>query len=153
MPSPDTPAPLKGIESPLRSLAAAFAAGDAALLEGVYLDDAEWVNAFGAVRRGAGEILAYLRELFADPRFRAGEAVAPPQVEVRLVAPRVAVARTYCEIVGQRTVDGGTLPKRRNHSLKVLVKGDDDRWRIASEMYMDARDETTHPAEAHQNRS
>lgn len=142
MPSPDIPAPLEGIESPLRSLAEAFAAGDATLLEGV-----------GSVWRGAAEILAYLRELFADARFRAGEALAPPQVEVRTVAPRVAVARTHVEIVGRRTVDGGILPKRRNHSLKALVKGDDDRWRIASEMPIDARDETTHPAEAFQNRS
>lgn len=54
----------------------------------------------------------------------------------------VAVARTYIEREGQQTIDGGALPVRRNHSLKVLVR-QADRWLIASEIYMDARSEQT----------
>lgn len=43
---------------------------------------------------------------------------------------------------GQQTVEGGELPVRRNHSLKVLVKRD-SRWLILADLYMDARDEQT----------
>jgi hypothetical protein len=70
-------------------------------------------------------------------------AVAPPQASIRFVADNVAVAKTYIEREGQQTVDGSELPVRRNHSLKVLVNRD-RRWQIVSELYMDARDETTH---------
>lgn len=52
----------------------------------------------------------------------------------------VAVATTYLEREGQRTAEGGELPVRRNHSLKVLPR-DGDRWLIVSELYMDAREE------------
>jgi len=36
------------------------------MLTGVYSDDADWVNAFGSVKRGNLEIVNYLRGLFAD---------------------------------------------------------------------------------------
>ncbi|MDN2566846.1 SgcJ/EcaC family oxidoreductase [Aquibium sp. A9E412] len=40
--------------------------------------------------------------------------------------------------------DGDTLPVRHNHSLKLIGRQDDGSWKIVSEMYMDARQETTH---------
>ena len=90
----------------------------------------------------SSRLIAYLTHLFADERFAAGKPVAPPQASIRFLGPDVAVAHTYIEREGQGSLDGGTLPVRRNHSLKALVRCD-GRWLIASEMYMDARDEQT----------
>jgi ketosteroid isomerase-like protein len=50
----------------LGALSAAFEHRDAEVLEGAYSDDADWVNAFGTVKKGGPAIVAYLRGLFAD---------------------------------------------------------------------------------------
>jgi uncharacterized protein (TIGR02246 family) len=126
----------------LMALGGAFRELDADAAAPLYTDDADWVNAFGTRVDGRNEIVAYLRTLFADERFAAGKPVGPPQASIRFIADDVAVARTYIEREGQRTVEGETLPVRRNHSMKVLVKRD-GRWLIASDIYMDARDEQT----------
>jgi ketosteroid isomerase-like protein len=65
-------------------------------------------------------------------------------VSVRAVTHEVVVAKTYVEIAGQQTADGKAMPNRRNHSLKVLSRQTDGRWLIVSDIYMDARDETTY---------
>jgi hypothetical protein len=39
------------------------------LLEAVYIDEADWVNALGSVNVGRAEIIDYLRGLFADKNF------------------------------------------------------------------------------------
>jgi uncharacterized protein (TIGR02246 family) len=140
--APHNPEDEAAVGAVLVALGHAFRELDAASAAPLYTDDADWVNAFGTARHGRDEIVSYLERLFADERFAAGKPVAPPQASIRFVAPDVAVARTYIEREGQRTADGGTLPVRRNHSLKVVVR-DGDTWRIASEMYMDARDEQT----------
>jgi uncharacterized protein (TIGR02246 family) len=127
----------------LIAIGASFRTLDTGGLDQVYAQDADWTNAFGTSRHGRTAIIEYLSELFADPRFAAGKPVAPPQASIRFVADDVAVAKTYIEREGQQTVDGSELPVRRNHSLKVLVNRD-RRWQIVSELYMDARDETTH---------
>lgn len=132
------------IEQTLRTLQVAFASRNANLLRDVYVADADWTNAFGTTRSGRDAIVAYLEGLFADPHFGAGRLVGPPQVSVRPVTDEVVVAKTYVEIAGQQTTDGSKLPKRRNHSLKVLARQGDGRWLIVSEIYMDARDETTY---------
>jgi uncharacterized protein (TIGR02246 family) len=132
------------IEQTLRTLQVAFASRNAELLRDVYIADADWTNAFGTTRSGRDAIVAYLKGLFADPHFGAGRLAGPPQVSVRPVTNDVVVARTYVEIAGQQTADGKELPKRRNHSLKVLARQPDGRWLIVSEIYMDARDETTY---------
>jgi len=139
-----TESAIEGVGATLTRLGRAFAARDVGQLKGVYTPDAEWMNAFGTRKRGGAEIVAYLRELFADPHFSAGTPVGPPTAEIRLIAEGVAVAWTSLEIEGQQRADGGVLPRRRNHSLKVLSMQPDGRWQIASEMYMDARDEVTH---------
>jgi uncharacterized protein (TIGR02246 family) len=126
----------------LMTLASGFRELDASRLENMYADDADWTNAFGTSRHGREAIIAYLKELFSDPRFRAGKLIGQPQVSMRFVGDDVAVVKTYIEREGQQKVGGGELPVRRNHSLKVLVKRD-GRWLILSEMYMDARDEQT----------
>ena len=130
----------------LRTLQVAFRTRNADLLNDVYLDDADWTNAFGTTRSGRDAIVDYLRGLFADAHFAAGQMINPPQVAIRPVTDDVVVVKIYTEIAGQQTVDGHDLPVRRNHSLKVLSRQDDGRWLIVSEMYMDARDETTYVA-------
>lgn len=135
---------IEGVGATLKRLGHAFATRDAGLLEAVYTHDATWMNAFGTRKRGRTEIVAYLRELFADPHFSAGTPAGPPTAEIRLLSEGIAVAWTHLEIEGQQRADGGVLPRRRNHSLKVLAQQPDGRWQIASEMYMDARDEITH---------
>jgi ketosteroid isomerase-like protein len=88
----------------------------------------------------------YLRGLFADAHFAAGQMINPPQVSIRPVSQDVVVVKIYTEIAGQQTIDGQELPVRRNHSLKVLAHQDDGRWLVVSEIYMDARDDTTYVA-------
>lgn len=56
----------------LTSLLTGFQERDADKLVNVYSADADWVNAFGSVKRGADEIVEYLRGLFADANFNAG---------------------------------------------------------------------------------
>ena len=128
----------------LRTLQAAFASRNADLLREVYAEDADWTNAFGTTRSGRDAIVAYLTGLFADAHFGAGRFAGPPHVSIRPVTNDVVVAKTYVEIAGQQTADGRELPNRRNHSLKVLARQPDGRWLIVSEIYMDARDETTY---------
>ncbi|HEY1652731.1 MAG TPA: SgcJ/EcaC family oxidoreductase [Acidimicrobiales bacterium] len=126
----------------LLQIGGAFRNLDATGIEDVYVEDADWTNAFGTTLKGNLEIAKYLRDLFADTHFGAGAPVAPPEASVRFIGDDVAVAKTYLERAGQQTSDGTTLPVRRNHSLKVLAK-EAGRWRIVSDIYMDARDDTT----------
>jgi uncharacterized protein (TIGR02246 family) len=128
----------------LRALQVAFRTRNADLLNDVYVEDAHWTNAFGTTLSGRDAIVDYLRGLFADTHFAAGQMINPPQVSIRPVTDDVVVVKIYTEIAGQQTVDGHELPVRRNHSLKVLARQDDGRWLIVSEMYMDAREETTY---------
>jgi uncharacterized protein (TIGR02246 family) len=132
------------IEQTLRALQIAFRTGNADFLRDVYAADADWTNAFGTTLSGRDAILSYLGGLFADEHFAAGQLIGIPRASVRAVTPDVVVTRTFVEIAGQQTADGKTLPIRRNHSLKVLARQGDGRWLIVSEMYMDARDDTTY---------
>jgi uncharacterized protein (TIGR02246 family) len=139
---PGSDADQAAIGAVLFTLASGFRELDASKFESVYVDDADWTNAFGTVLHGRENIVSYLRELFADPHFAAGKPISPPQASIRFASDDVAVVKTYLEREGQQTAEGGELPVRRNHSLKVLVKRD-GQWRILADMYMDARDEQT----------
>lgn len=139
----DAEADAAAIGAVLVAVATAFRTRDTSPIVDVYSADADWTNAFGTTLKGGPAILGYLDGLFRDPRFAAGRPKGPPSVEVRSVTEDVAVAKTYMEIEGQETVDG-TIALRRNFSLKVLAREADGVWRIVSDMYMDARDETTY---------
>ena len=54
------------IEQTLQKLWTAFREHDARALSGIYVEDADWTNAFGTTRHGRDEIISYLRGLFAD---------------------------------------------------------------------------------------
>ena len=132
------------IEQTLQQLMTAFREHDADALSGICVEDADWTNAFGTTRHGRDAIISYLRGLFADPHFAAGTPAGAPELAVRFVTDDVALAKTYVEIQGQQTVAGDRLPVRRNHSLKVLSRQSDGRWLIVSEIFMDARDDSTY---------
>src|SRR5580700_9120277 len=55
----------------LLSLVTGFRERDAEKLIGIYTADADWVNAFGTVKKGGDEIVKYLRGLFSDDNFNA----------------------------------------------------------------------------------
>ncbi|MFZ0902641.1 MAG: nuclear transport factor 2 family protein [Mycobacterium sp.] len=59
----------QAIGKTLLTLLTGFRNRDADALRAVYSDDADWVNAFGTVKRGREEIVDYLRHLFVDGNF------------------------------------------------------------------------------------
>ena len=126
----------------LMKLGSAFRDLDAIGIDDLYVPDADWTNAFGTTVHGNLEIAEYLTVLFANRHFAAGAPLAPPRAWVRFVGMDVAIAKTYLERSGQQGSSGEELPVRHNHSLKVLTK-DDGHWRIVSDLYMDARDDST----------
>lgn len=132
----------KTIGDMLMTLANAFAQTTIEGVADLYAEDAEWTNAFGTSRHGRDAIIAYLEVLFADPNFNAGRLLGRPTATIRFVGSGVAIAKTYAEREGQRAVDGQELPVRRNFSIKVLEQQSDG-WRIVSDLYMDARDESS----------
>lgn len=127
----------------LGALQAGFAERDADKLADVYSADADWVNAFGTVRKGRDEIVAHLRGLFADDNFDAGRVTGPPEIGIRALTDDVVLFSVHLTIEGQGLVDGGVLD-RDNYSLHVLHRQPDGRWLVVSEMYSDANRETTY---------
>jgi ketosteroid isomerase-like protein len=122
-----------------------------------YAEDAEWVNAFGDVRRGHAEMRDQFTSLFE--RFESGsgmpdeeegsergeldaaEAAAEPAmargpISMRYVGPEVAVLHSYVESDWGVNRDGEGL--RRVHMTWVLEKRRGE-WLIVHHMIMDAR--------------
>jgi uncharacterized protein (TIGR02246 family) len=129
-------APLLGT---LAALFIGFQERNADKLANVYVPDADWVNAFGSVKKGDTEIVDYLRGLFADQNFNDGRFAAPPASNLRVVSDNVVIVSTHLQVTGQGLVGGDTIALRDNHSLHVLQKRADGAWRVVSEMYMDVR--------------
>jgi uncharacterized protein (TIGR02246 family) len=132
------------IAATLISLVTGFRERDAEKLVGVYTFDADWVNAFGTVKKGGSEIVEYLRGLFSDDNFNAGTLKAPPQTALRVLTPEVVLVSAHLQVEGQKLVGGGEIEVRDNHSLRVLLRQDDGSWLIVSEMYNDANREETY---------
>ena len=128
----------------LMALLSGFQERDADKLKDVYSVDADWVNAFGSVKRGGDEIVEYLRGLFADDNFNAGSLKAPPDTSFGMLTPEVLLVNAHLQVEGQKLVGGGEIEVRDNHSLRVLQRQPDGRWLIVSEMYNDANRETTY---------
>jgi uncharacterized protein (TIGR02246 family) len=143
LPQPDQDA----IGRTLLSLMAGFQSRDVEKLAGVYSDDADWVNAFGTVKKGGAEILAYLTGLFADDNFNAGRVIAPPEVTIRVLTADVVLVSAHLRVEGQMLIGGAEIEERDNHSLRVLHRQPDGTWPIVSEMYNDANRESTYQAQ------
>jgi uncharacterized protein (TIGR02246 family) len=133
----------EAIGKTLLTLLKAFDERDAELLNAVYSADADWVNAFGTVRRGHSEIVEYLRGLFQDVNFNRGELVGPPQTSFKVLTPEVVIVSAHLVVKGQGLVGGGTMD-RDNYSVRVLHRQTDGSWLIVSEMFQDANTETTY---------
>ena len=128
----------------LMALLSGFQESNADKLVGMYSADADWVNAFGSVKRGADEIVEYLRGLFADDNFNAGTVKAPPETSFRVLTPEILLVNAHLQVEGQKLVGGGEIQVRDNHSLRVLQRQTDGSWLIVSEMYNDANQESTY---------
>lgn len=113
-------------------------------MNGVYSEDADWVNAFGSVKKGSSQIIPYLEGLFADANFDAGKVLAPPQSELRVLSETIVTVSTRLQLAGQLLVGGGEIALRNNHSLRILQKQSDGGWLVVSEMYMDARQDQSY---------
>jgi uncharacterized protein (TIGR02246 family) len=133
----------QAIGTTLLTLLTGFRDRDAEALQSVYSDDADWVNAFGTVKRGREEIVGYLSGLFADDNFNRGEPQGPPETSFRVLTPQVVMVSAHLRIKGQGLVGGGTLD-RDNYSLRALQRQADGSWLIVSEMFQDANTETTY---------
>jgi uncharacterized protein (TIGR02246 family) len=132
------------IGATLISLVTGFRERDAERLVGIYSSDADWVNAFGTVKKGEAEIVHYLRGLFSDANFNAGGLKAPPETSFRVVSPDVVLVSAHLQVEGQQLVGGGEIEVRDNFSLRVLQRQSDGKWLIVSEMYNDANREETY---------
>jgi len=132
------------IGATLISLLTGFRERDAEQLAGIYTPDADWVNAFGSVKKGGAEIVAYLRGLFADDNFNAGTLKAPPETTIRVLTPEVVLVSAHLQVDGQKLVGGGEIEVRDNYSLRVLQRQKDGSWLIVSEMYNDANREQSY---------
>ena len=128
----------------LAALMTGFRERDANQLVGIYTPDADWVNAFGSVKKGRDEIVDYLRGLFGDDNFSAGTLKAPPEVSIRVLTPEVVLVSAHLQVEGQKVVGGGEIDERDNYSLRVLQRQPDGSWLIVSEMYNDANREQTY---------
>jgi uncharacterized protein (TIGR02246 family) len=133
----------QAIGKTLLTLLTGFRNRDAEALQAVYSDDADWVNAFGTVKRGCAEIVDYLRGLFVDENFNRGEPEGPPETSFRVLTPEVVLVSAHLRIKGQGLAGGGTLD-RDNFSLRALQRQADGSWLIVSEMFQDANSETTY---------
>jgi uncharacterized protein (TIGR02246 family) len=133
----------QAIGKTLPTLLTGFRDRDGEALRAVYSDDADWVNAFGTVKRGREEIVDYLRGLFVDDNFHRGEPEGPPETSFRVLTPEVLLVSAHLRIKGQGLVGGGTLD-RDNFSLRALQRQADGSWLIVSEMFQDANTETTY---------
>lgn len=133
----------EAIGKTLLTLLKAFDDRDAEPLHAVYSADADWVNAFGTVRRGHEEIVEYLRGLFQDANFNRGELAGPPQTSFKVLTPEVVIVSAHLVVKGQGVVGGGTMD-RDNYSIRVLHRQPDGSWLIVSEMFQDANTEATY---------
>ncbi len=140
LPQPDQ----DSIGQTLVALMTGFQERDADKLIAVYSLDADWVNAFGTVKKGGDEIVAYLRGLFADDNFNAGALRTPPEVVIRVLTPDVVLVSAHLQVEGQQLVGGGEIEERDNYSLRVLHRQPDGSWPIVSEMFNDANREKTY---------
>ncbi len=133
----------RAIGKTLLTLLASFRNRDAEALRAVYSRDADWVNAFGTVKRGCDDIVDYLKGLFDDDNFNRGEPEGPPETTFRVLTPEAVLVSAHLRIKGQGLVGGGTLD-RDNFSLRALQRQSDGSWLIVSEMFQDANTETTY---------
>jgi uncharacterized protein (TIGR02246 family) len=135
-----------GIETTLIQLVTGFRERDANKLVGIYANDADWVNAFGTVKKGGPAIVNYLQGLFADDNFNAGTVKSPPETSFRVLNSEVVVVSAHLVVEGQMLVGGEKMADRNknNFSVRVLQRQADGSWLIVTEMYNDANQQESY---------
>lgn len=111
---------------------------DAGLACQDYSEDADWINAFGRKRKGRGQIQEFLARGFKSFGMASLRGTSS-SVSLRFVRPDVAVVLAYRETMGQKSSSGQEYPKRKTHSLRVLVK-EQGKWAIMSHLIMDEKE-------------
>jgi len=91
----------EAISKTLLTLLKAFDDRDAEPLRNVYSEDADWVNAFGTVKRGRDDIVEYLRGLLNDDNFNRGELSGPPETSFRVLTPDVVLVSAHLQVKGR----------------------------------------------------
>lgn len=109
--------------------AAAFNAGDADAAASVYALDGTHTYAFGVTHRGRDGIARGLHELFAGP-LKGGQ-VTLSTLEVRSLAPDIAVEESAFTVAGLRGPDGAPMPDIKGLCLGTYQRADEG-WRIAA---------------------
>ena len=131
--SPLPQADQDAIGATLLSLLSGFRERDADKLVGIYTSDADWVNAFGSVKKGGDDIVEYLRGLFSDDNFNAGTVKAPPETSMKVLTPEVGLVSAHLQVEGQKLVGGGEIEVRDN------LKGPRTRRRCLTSVHERAR--------------
>ena len=128
----------EAIGATLLNLMAGFQERNVDKLADIYSSDADWVNAFGTVKKGSDGILDYLRGLFADDNFNAGTLRAPPEIAIRVSSRDVVLVSAHLQVKAKASWVEESSEERDNFSLRVLQRQADGTWPIVSEMFNDA---------------
>ena len=108
---------------------------DASSLRDDYLQDADFLNAFGTRLKGRSEILAFANRVVQRPNVQ-DRRTTWSEPTIRFVRPDVAIASRDYTTTGMRTLDGREMVARKTHALWVLRK-DSGQWRIVSQFISD----------------
>ncbi len=108
---------------------------DAAILQGDYADDADWLNAFGVRLKGGARIVEFVSTVVKRANVQ-GRQTTWDEPVIRFVRPDVAVVYRDYKTVGHKTPDGKEMPQRNTHSTWILTK-DSEKWHIASQVISD----------------
>ncbi|MEE4211457.1 MAG: SgcJ/EcaC family oxidoreductase [Parvularcula sp.] len=115
-----------------------WGAGDAEMVSSVYSDNAEWMNAFGQIRRGSAAIEEYLADLWdgeADD-VAEGEQRDEQPISLRYLGDDVAIYHGVTKSRRAGALEGAG--DRRVHSTFVLEKVEGE-WMVVHHHISDAR--------------
>ncbi|MEM1081097.1 MAG: SgcJ/EcaC family oxidoreductase [Pseudomonadota bacterium] len=133
---------LDAIRTLMMSSGQGWAEGNAGQVAVVYADDAEWMNAFGDVRRGREAIEGYLTDLFSYDEEGMGE---NEQANGRMISMRYVgddVVILHSMTISNRAGALEGADHRQVHSTSVLAK-EEGQWTVVHEHISDARPRTT----------
>ena len=122
--------------------AEAWNAHDAAAYAGLFTPDGDVVNVLGWHWKDRREIQSKLSDAFVYV-FR-DSTLTVTDVQVRLLAPTIAVAHVWWTLEGAKVPPGAADPPKRGVQLQVLTK-ESGRWWIASFQNTNAVPETPFP--------
>jgi uncharacterized protein (TIGR02246 family) len=108
---------------------------DAAVLQGDYADDADWLNAFGVRIKGGARIVQFVSTVMKRPNVQKRKTTWEEPV-IRFVRPDVVLATRDYRTIGHKTLNGTEMAQRNTHSTWLLTK-DSGKWRIASQVISD----------------